>query len=63
MGFMFAILGLLLTLFGLFTGGDAALYERSLGFNVNLWSGLLMLVFGLLMLLFAYRARSLQRKS
>lgn len=56
-GLMFSILGLLLTLFGIFTVGDTSLYARSLGFNVNLWSGLLMLAFGLLMLFFAFRAR------
>ncbi len=56
-GFMFSILGLLLTLFGLFTEGSETLYVRSLGVNVNLWSGILMLVFGSLMLFFAYRSR------
>ncbi len=56
-GFMFTLLGLLLTVFGLATTGDAALYVRSLGIDVNLWSGILMLVFGLFMLLFAFRAR------
>jgi hypothetical protein len=49
-GLMFAILGLLLTIFGLVTGGDAALYERSLDINVNLWTGITMLVIGVLML-------------
>ena len=56
-GFMFSLLGLLLAVFGLITGSDSALYVRSLGVNVNLWSGLLMLVFGLLMLFFAFRSR------
>ena len=49
-GLMFAILGLLLTIFGLATNGDAALYERSLGININLWTGLCMLVVGAVML-------------
>ena len=49
-GLMFTILGLLLTIFGLATGGDAELYNRSLGININLWTGLVMLVVGLLML-------------
>ena len=39
-GLMFTILGLLLTIFGLATGGNAELYERSLDINVNLWTGL-----------------------
>ena len=47
---MFTILGLLLAIFGLVTNGDAVLYERSLGININLWTGLCMLVIGVLML-------------
>jgi hypothetical protein len=62
MGFMFSILGALLTLFGIFTAGDTALYGRSLGINVNLWSGALMLAFGLLMLFMALRARKTAKK-
>jgi hypothetical protein len=56
-GFMFTILGALLTVFGIFTSSDPLLYSRSLGINVNLWSGLLMLVFGGLMLVYAYRSK------
>jgi hypothetical protein len=62
MGFMFAILGALLTLFGIFTSSDAGLYSRSLGINVNLWSGLLMLAFGGLMLIYAWRAKKSLKK-
>ena len=43
-------LGLLLTIFGLATLGDAELYRRSLDINVNLWTGLAMLAFGVFML-------------
>ncbi|MEI7498871.1 MAG: hypothetical protein WCK84_00375 [Bacteroidota bacterium] len=57
-GLMFFILGLLLTIFGLITSGDSALYSRSLGININLWSGCGMLIFGLIMLLFAWRSRN-----
>ena len=49
-GLMFGILGLLLAIFGLVTNADAALYERSLDINVNLWTGLCMLVVGVIML-------------
>jgi putative Mn2+ efflux pump MntP len=52
-GLMFSIFGALLTLFGLFA--DHAIYARSLGINVNLWWGLVLLVFGLVMLTFALR--------
>ncbi len=61
-GLMFSILGLLLTLFGLFTSGNAEIYSRSLGINVNLWSGLVMLVFGLFMLFLAIRSGGLKKR-
>ncbi len=61
-GFMFSILGALLTIFGIFTAGSTELYTRSFNINVNLWSGLLMLVFGLLMLLMAWNARKAVKK-
>ncbi len=52
-GGMFAITGVLLVIYGFFS--DPAIYEKSLGINVNLWWGLVLLVFGLLMLFLAYR--------
>ncbi|MCX6279275.1 MAG: hypothetical protein NT004_14440, partial [Bacteroidetes bacterium] len=56
-GLMFFILGFLLTIFGAVTSGDAALYSRSLGININLWSGLGMLIFGSIMLFLAWQSR------
>ena len=56
-GLMFSILGLLLTLFGLFTNGNTVMYTRSLGINVNLWSGLGMLIFGIVMLFLSWRSK------
>jgi hypothetical protein len=56
-GLMFSLLGLILSVYGIFTSADADLYRRSLGININLWSGLGMLVFGLLMLLLWWRGR------
>ena len=50
-GLMFGILGVILTILGFVTNGDAEMYERSLGHNINLWSGLFMIVFGAFMLL------------
>ena len=47
-GLMFSIIGALLAVFGL--ASDPAIYQRSLGINVNLWWGLVLLVFGLAML-------------
>lgn len=54
MGLLFAVFGVLLTAFGAFSNKD--LYRRSLGINVNLWWGLPMIVFGVIMLLLAKRA-------
>jgi hypothetical protein len=53
-GLMFSILGVLLAGFGLM--GDKAIYQRALGININLWWGIVMLGFGLLMLLLGRRA-------
>jgi hypothetical protein len=54
-GLMFTIVGVLLTVFGLVS--DDAIYARSLGINVNLWWGLVLLVFGMVMLGLMARAR------
>jgi len=59
-GLMFVILGGLLFVYGIVTAGNAALYERSLGLNVNAWWGAVMLAFGALML---WLGRSATRKS
>lgn len=56
-GFLFSLIGLMLTIFGLATGSDAELYQRSLEINVNLWTGLGMLVFGGFMLILAYSSK------
>jgi hypothetical protein len=53
---MFSLIGMLLVIYGMVS--NPALYERSLGINVNLWWGLVLLVFGLVMLALAYRATS-----
>jgi hypothetical protein len=49
-GLMFGILGLLLTIFGLFTMSDTEMYVKTFGINMNLWSGIGMLIFGIIML-------------
>jgi len=56
-GLMFSILGVLITGYGLFTMSDTAMYQKSLGINVNIIMGVLMLVFGLIMLWFARRKK------
>jgi protein-S-isoprenylcysteine O-methyltransferase Ste14 len=55
-GLMFALVGALLFVFGVATGADTELYRRSLNINVNLIWGLVLLGFGALMVLFAWRA-------
>ena len=50
-GMMFTLLGTILTILGLVTMGDTELYQQSLGYNINLFSGITMLVFGGFMLL------------
>jgi hypothetical protein len=49
-GLMFSILGILLTIYGVATGSNSEMYQRSFGVNINLWSGIAMMVFGLIML-------------
>jgi hypothetical protein len=53
-GLMFTIDGALLTVFGLLS--DKAIYARSLDINVNLWWGLALFAFGVVMLAFAIRS-------
>jgi len=55
-GGLFTITGALLVTYGLVS--DPAIYQKSLGINVNLWWGIVLLVFGLSMLALAYRART-----
>lgn len=58
-GLMFTVLGALLTGFGLING--AASTEHSQGINVNLWWGIVMLVFGIVMFLFGRRGTASAR--
>ncbi|HTI37936.1 MAG TPA: hypothetical protein VL484_10275 [Vicinamibacterales bacterium] len=52
-GLMFALLGILLTGYGVVS--DHAIYAKSLGLNVNLGWGVVLLVFGVGMLVLARR--------
>jgi hypothetical protein len=56
-GAMFAIIGLLLTIYGLVTASNAEMYNKSLHVNINLWIGATMLVFGVIMLLLVKRTK------
>jgi hypothetical protein len=52
-GLMFSLIGVLLVITGAATGADA----QSLNININLWWGVVLLVFGALMLVGAVRGR------
>jgi type VI protein secretion system component VasK len=55
-GALFSFYGVTLVLYGLATN-NSEVYQRSLGINVNLAWGLVLLVFGVAMLWLAWRAR------
>ena len=56
-GLMFSLIGVLLVGYGLITRSNQELYVRSLGININLIWGLVLLVFGGAMLFLAWRDR------
>ena len=58
-GLMFGVLGALLFAYGLI--GDRATLQHSLGININLWWGLVMLVFGIVMFLLGRRGTATAR--
>jgi len=55
-GMMFSLFGALITIYGLTS--DPAIYQRSLGINVNLWWGIVLLIFGVIMFVLAVRAKN-----
>jgi hypothetical protein len=60
LGILFSMLGILLTGYGFVA--NAAIYERSLGINVNLDWGIVLLVFGILMILLGRHATKTARQ-
>ena len=52
-GFVFSLMGILMTVFGV--AGEQTIYQRSLGINVNLDWGLVLLGFGIIMVLLGRR--------
>jgi hypothetical protein len=62
LGLLFATLGALLAAFGVATLSSPIYRAHSLGVNVNLWSGLGMLAFGLVMLWLAKRGTASSRR-
>lgn len=57
LGLIFLITGGIMAAYGLFTRGDATLYARSMGINLNLTWGLVMFLFGLGMFIVGRRQK------
>jgi protein-S-isoprenylcysteine O-methyltransferase Ste14 len=56
-GLMFGVIGALLVIYGVALS-DKAIYERSLGININLWWGTILLAFGVVMFWLGRRGSS-----
>ena len=59
LGLLFVLLGVILTIFGI--AGDSARYQQSLGVNINLYWGIVLFVFGLVMLFLGRRGTRTER--
>jgi hypothetical protein len=57
-GLLFSIFGVLLIGYGAL--GDKAIYARSLNLNINLWWGVIMLGFGLVMFVLGKRGTKMK---
>ena len=55
-GALFTLMGVILAIYGVATRTDVELYGRSEDIIINLWWGLIMIVFGAGMLYFGLRA-------
>jgi hypothetical protein len=56
-GALFLLLGGVLTVYGIVTRSDTQLYVRSENLAINLWWGVVMLIFGVVMFYFGRRAK------
>jgi hypothetical protein len=57
LGLIFLIIGGLMSIYGFFTRHVTAVYEKSMGINLNLTWGLIMFAFGLVMFLVGRRQK------
>ena len=57
LGLIFLIIGGIMAAFGVVSHGDAALYEKSMGIDLNLTWGGIMFIFGLIMFVVGRRQR------
>jgi multisubunit Na+/H+ antiporter MnhG subunit len=53
-GLIFILIGAIIAIYGLTSNPE--IYKRSLDININLWWGIVMFLFGVFMLLLAWRA-------
>ena len=60
-GLMFSLIGAIMLVYGLATGSNKEMYERSLNLNVNLYWGIVLLVFGAWMLMMAFRGKNAEQ--
>jgi len=63
MGMLFTLIGTILAAFGLATRNNPAVYEKSMGADVNLWWGLVLLTFGVVVLLLGRKGQMRLEKS
>jgi hypothetical protein len=59
-GLLFSIIGILLAVYGFMTTG-AAMYSHPLNININIYSGVCLTIFGVLMLVMALAAQKRQK--
>ena len=62
-GMFFTLTGTILSAFGLSTRDRMDVYTKSLGIDANLWWGLALLAFGIVMLAFGRRGQSKMDKA
>jgi multisubunit Na+/H+ antiporter MnhG subunit len=60
LGMLFTLIGTVLTAFGLATRSNPDVYAKSMGIDANLWWGLVLLVFGILVLTLGRRGQMKQ---
>ncbi len=63
LGLLLSALGTLLTGYGAITSGDSMYIRYSLGININLWWGIVVLCTGLILLGLLARARAADKRS
>lgn len=59
-GLLFSIIGVIITVYGFITNG-AEMYSHSLNININIYSGICLMVFGAVMLFMAMAAQKKQK--